>query len=162
MPYKNKRSSALCNVSVLCSVHIFPSAFCKKCENAFTKKQKIQLGCIYLVPAAALFLWKNYIDKAYLEEGYDTVKFAITKENLLKNYYEKSPELVGRIISDVSGTDAIYKYLKNTDFIVQILPHENFVPLMEEMGITVDNPDAIMYEIIKDENGTPLSLVQRQ
>ncbi len=88
----------LCIVIFILRKQLFGKSSC----HTVSRKEKIQLSVIYLIPAIALFLWKNYIDKVYLGEGYDTVKFAITKENILKNYYEKSPELVGRIISDVT------------------------------------------------------------
>ncbi|MBR5305653.1 MAG: hypothetical protein IKU47_01905 [Oscillospiraceae bacterium] len=76
--------------------------FAKDKAERMGREKLLRTGGIYAVPAAALFIWKNYIDKVYLGEGYDTVKFAMTKENLLKNYYEKSPELIGRIVKDVT------------------------------------------------------------
>ena len=80
---------------------------------------------------------------------------------LNKNIYMFNNEAVDGIEYDDSLED-IYQYLRRTDFIVQIIPHENFVPLMEQMNIEVDTPDGIMYEVIKDRLDCPVKLVRVQ
>ena len=80
---------------------------------------------------------------------------------LNKNIYMFNNESVDGIEYGGS-TEDIYQYLRRTDFIVQIVPHENFVPLMESMGIAVDDPDAVMYEVVKDRLDCPVQLIRRQ
>lgn len=61
----------------------------------------IKTLAVYASPVFAFFLWKKYIDKVYLGNGYSTVKFALSKDNLLKNYAEKSSGRVIEIMSDL-------------------------------------------------------------
>lgn len=84
----------------------------RKSFGVNTNKDKARFFAWYLMPFGMLFLWKKYIDKVYLGNGYATVKFAMTKENLLKNYYEKPAELIERIISDLMRNMVTHNFFK--------------------------------------------------
>lgn len=75
-----------------------------KRRSGHADKLNLKHAICFASPFIVLFMWKKYIDKAYLGEGYDTVKFAVTKENLLKNFYEKPAELIHNIITDLLKT----------------------------------------------------------
>ncbi len=69
-----------------------------------TGKQRLGWAAWLLSPVFCWVLWIAYIRKVYLGRGYATVKFAMTPDNLLRNFTEKPVHIRWEVLRQFAGS----------------------------------------------------------